>query len=325
MIAEPQPSFHPAPSRPRLRLPAGACDAHVHVFGPRARFPFAKVRAFTPADAPKERLFALHARLGIERCVVVQPLCHGFDNFVTTEAIAAKSGAYCGIALVPLGVEPTELQRLDALGFCGVRFNYVRHLGAAPSIDKVLALAGRLAELGWHLEVQMEPELIGELGPRLKRSPVPVVISHMGRIDASLGLDQQAFRALLALMRDRRFWVKVSGAERLTRCETPWAEALPLARRLVAEFGERVLWGTDWPHANLSGPPPDDGRLVDLLGEIAPGEAERQALLVDNPRRLYPFFERDALSSPGRDPARFPPPGRESRASSPAPGAAWRG
>jgi len=291
MLAEPQPSFHPAPSRPRLRLPDGACDAHAHVFGPRTRFPFAKRRAFTPADAPKEKLFALHARLGIQRCVVVQAVCHGFDNFVTTEAIAARGGAYCGVAIVPVGVETTELRRLDALGFCGVRFNFLRNLGPAPGIDRVLALAGRLAGLGWHLEVQMEPERIGELGSRLKHSPVPVVIGHMGRIDASRGIDQPDFRALLALMRDQRFWVKVSGAERVSRREAPWPDTIPFARKLVAEFGGRVLWGTDWPHVNLAGPPPDDGQLVDLLGEIAPSAAERHALLVDNPQRLYRFIE----------------------------------
>ena len=290
MNADPKPSFHPAPSRPRLRLPRGACDAHVHVFGPRARFPFARKRSFTPADAPKERLYALHALLGIERCVVVQSACHGFDNWVTLDAMAAKGGAYRGIALVPANVGTVELKRLDALGFCGVRFTYGRQGAPGPSIDSVLALAGRLAELGWHLQIQMEPGLIGELGPRLKRSPVPVVIDHMGRIDASLGLDQSAFRELLVLMRHPRFWIKVSGAERVSRRSAPWPDAVPLASALVREFGDRVLWGTNWPHAGQSAAP-DDGQLVDLLAEIAPTEAQRQALLVDNPQRLYRFAQ----------------------------------
>jgi 2-pyrone-4,6-dicarboxylate lactonase len=274
MIAEPLPSYHPAPSRPRLRLPALACDSHAHVLGPRTRFPFAKGRSATPADAPKERLFALHDRLGIERGIVVQPACHGYDNFVTTEAIAAKGGAYRGVALVPADVPRNELRRLDALGFCGARIDFSLQ---KTSMEKAAALTARLAEVGWHLRVHLESGLIEELGARLRHSPVPVLIEHMGRIDASLGAEQPAFRALLQLMENERFWVEVSGA-------------VPLARVLVARFGNRVLWGTRWPHQDVE-TPPDDGRLVDLLSEIAPGEAQLQALLVRNPQRLFRFVD----------------------------------
>jgi 2-pyrone-4,6-dicarboxylate lactonase len=287
-MAGPRPSFLASPSRPKLRLPAGACDAHVHVFGPSKIFPFAEGRPFTPADAPKEKLFALHAMLGIERCVIVQSTCHGFDNRVVADAIAAKNGAYCGVSLVPATVDDAELRRLDALGFCGVRFNFMSHLGKGPRIHEAIALTARLAPIGWHLQVHFEAPLIDELAPFLKRSAVPVVIDHMGRVDASLGVDQPAFRRLLELMRDARFHVKVSGSERISRKAPPWPDALPFARALVAEFGERCFWGSDWPHPNLAAVP-DDGVLVDLLAEIAPSEKERQALLVDNPRRFYRF------------------------------------
>jgi len=288
-MTEPLPSFNPSPSRPKLRLPAGACDAHVHVFGPQRVFPFAADRPFTPADAPKEKLFALHAMMGIERCVIVQSSCHGFDNAVVGDAIAAKGGAYCGVALLPTTVTEAELRRLDALGFRGVRFNFMKHLGKGAPIDVVVALGERLAPLGWHLQVHFESALIGELAPALQRSAVPVVIDHMGRVDAALGVDQPDFRKLLGLMRDKRFWVKVSGSERSSRRPAPYEDAVPFARTLVAEFGDRTLWGTDWPHPNVGGGIPDDGILVDLLAEIAPSEAQRQALLVDNPRRFYGF------------------------------------
>ncbi len=276
MIAEPLPSYHPAPSRPRLRLPALACDAHAHVLGPRARFPFAKGRSFTPADAPKERLFALHEKLGIARGIVVQSACHGFDNFVTTDAIAAKGGAYRGVAIVPADAPTNELRRLDALGFCGARIDFSLQ---KTSMEKVAALTAHLAEVGWHLRVNVPSALVEEVGAKLKHVPVPVVIEHMGRIDASLGLEQPAFRALQRLMENERFWVEVSGA-------------VPFARLLVAQFGNRVLWGTGWPHQDVE-TPPDDGRLVDLLGEIAPGETQLHALLVKNPQRLFRF---DALA-----------------------------
>jgi len=284
-----QPSFHPSPSRPKLRLPPGACDAHCHVFGPHRTFPFAEDRPFTPADAPKEALFALHEMLGIERCVVVQSSCHGFNNDVVADAIAARHGAYCGVALLPVSVSDEELKRLDTLGFCGVRFNFMKHLGKAAPIEAVIAFGDRLARLGWHLQVHFESGLIGELAPWFKRSPVPVVIDHMGRMDASLGIAQPAFRQLLDLMRDDRFRVKVSGSERLSRQRAPYEDAIPFARTLVAEFGDRTFWGTDWPHPNSALGVPDDGILVDLLSEIAPTDALRQALLVDNPGASIDF------------------------------------
>jgi 2-pyrone-4,6-dicarboxylate lactonase len=288
-MSDPRPSFHPSPRKPRLRLPPGACDAHCHVFGPQRFFPFAEDRPFTPADAPKETLYALHAMLGIERCVLVQSSCHGFNNDVAADAIAAKPGTYCGIALLPVTVADDELRRLDALGFRGVRFNFMRHLGKAAPIQEVIAFGSRLAKLGWHLQIHFESALIAELAPWLKRSPVPVVIDHMGRVDAALGIDQPAFRQLLDLMQDDRFRVKVSGSERIARRPAPYEDAVPFARKLVAEFGDRAVWGTDWPHPNSAGAVPDDGLLVDLLCEIAPSEAARQALLVDNPRRFYRF------------------------------------
>src|SRR6266568_6435185 len=183
-MAEPQPSFLASPSRPKLRPPPGAADTHVHVFGPHRTFPFAENRPFTPADAPKEKLFALHAMLGIEHCVIVQSTCHGFDNSVVADALEAKNGDYRGVALLPVTVADAELERLDALGFCGVRFNFMKHLGKGAGVQEAIALGRRLAKLGWHLQVHFEAALIGELAPWLKRSAVPVVIDHMGRVDA---------------------------------------------------------------------------------------------------------------------------------------------
>lgn len=275
---------------PSLRLPAGACNAHCHVFGPRERFAYAADAPFVPEhDATKEMLYALNDRLGLPRCVVVQSTCHGFDNSATEDAVSSRAGSYRGIALLPTDVADAELRRLDGVGFRGVRFNYMGHLGGQAPIGEVLALAERLAPLGWHLQVHGGLALLTELGPALRRSSVPVVIDHMGRIDATLGVEQPAFLALLALMEDERFWVKVSGSERASREPYPYADALPFARRLVAEFGDRVLWGNDWPHPNLAGPAPDEALLVDLIGEIAPQAQALQRLMVDNPQRLYGF------------------------------------
>jgi len=287
-MSEPKPSYLLEPARSRVKLPPGACDTHVHVFGPGAIFPYAQERTFTPADAPKERLFAMHAALGIERCVIVQSASHGYDNRATADALAAKGGDYRGVALLPADVADPELERLDAQGFCGARFSYMAHLGKGAPIAEVVALTRRLANIGWHLQVHFEPTLIDELAPSLKLSAVPVVIDHMGRIDASKGIDQPAFRSLLKLMENPNFRVKVSGSERASKMAPPYPDAVPFAQKLVAEFGDRCFWGTDWPHPNIKGPIPDDGVLTDLLAEIAPGAA-LQALLVDNPQKFYGF------------------------------------
>ena len=279
------PTFDPQPSRPQLALPAGACDAHVHVFGPVARFPFAPESPLRPGDAPKETLFALHRQLGVERCVIVQSLVHGLDNSAVEDAVAAGGGRYLGVALVALEVSEVELKRLADAGFRGVRFNFMS-AEQASTAGQVIALTRRLAPLGLHLQVQLEGRLIGDLAPLLKQSAVPVVIDHMARLDAALGVDQPGFRVLCRLLEDPRFHVKVSGADRLS--PPPYAAGAALARGLVDNFPDRCFWGTDWPHP-FHDHVPDDGVLVDLLAGIAPTAAARQALLVDNPQRFYRF------------------------------------
>lgn len=286
-LTQQKASYHNNPTEPKLKLPAGACDAHFHVFGPQAKFPFAEKRTYTPADAPKEVLIDRHMFLGIERGVVVQSAAHGLDNSAAADLLAEKKGSYFGVALVPTNVDMAELKRLDAQGFRGVRFNYVKHLGGGPPLAEVMKLAAKLASLGWHMQIHLESSQISQMSTELKFSPVPVVIDHMGRPDASQGLDQPGFRNLLKLMEDKRFWVKVSGLERASRQGAPWSDAIPFARKLVGDFGERTVWGSDWPHPNLEAIP-DDGVLVDLIAEFT-NETQRQALLVDNPQKLYKF------------------------------------
>jgi 2-pyrone-4,6-dicarboxylate lactonase len=286
-MADPSPSFNPNPRKPRLALPRGACDTHFHVFGPQKRFPFAADRSYTPTcDAPKETLFAMHAKMGIERGVVVQSAAHGFDNSAAGDLLGSNRN-YRGVALLPASTDEDDLKKLHMRGFRGVRFHYMGHLGTGDPINAVLALAPRLADIGWHLQIHMDGPRIAELAADLARSPVPVVIDHMGRIDASKGLQSEEFNALLSLMEKRHVWVKVSGAERISKQAAPWPDAAPFARKLIAEFGDRVLWGTDWPHPNLA-VVPDDGDLVDFMGGIT-NDKERQALLVNNPARLYGF------------------------------------
>ena len=286
-MTAPNLPFHPNPSVPALRLPPGACDAHCHVFGPAARFPFAPERTYTPVDAAWETLQALHQRLGIARTVLVQASCHGTDNAAVLDAIARSDGTCRGVAMVGRDISDAELQRLHEGGIRGIRFNFVSHLGRDADLDAVRSLAGRIAPLGWHAVVHFEANRLETLAPVLRSLPVTMVIDHMGRVDASQGLDQPAWHMLLELMADERFWVKVCGAERITRQGPPYDDAVPFAADLVARFPDRVLWGTDWPHPNIRKDMPDDGVLVDLLARIAPDPAALEKLVVTNPTRLY--------------------------------------
>ena len=279
------------PSRPTLSLPAGACDAHVHVFGPAARYPYAPGRNFTPVDAPCETLFALHRQLGVERCVIVQSAVHGHDNRVVEDAIRAGQGRYLGVALVPANVADGELRRLAAAGFRGVRFNFMKHLAGASSVDEVVALTPRLQAAGLHLQVHFESSLVHSLGGALARSAVPVVIDHMGRVDATLGAGHADFVALHALLANPLFHVKLSGIDRIDAnlaAAPSYEHGTALARLLLQSYPERCFWGTDWPHPNHTHVP-DDGALVDALARIAPDAAQREQLLVRNPQNFYRF------------------------------------
>ena len=270
-------------------MPKGATDCHVHVFGPTAVFPYAPTSGFKPGDAPKEQLFALHDMLGIERCVIVQSGCHGYDNAVVADAMAARPGRYLGTALTPPDITTAELKRLYAQGFRAVRFNYMSHLAPGASHDELRALAPRLADQNMHLLIHMEDSLIADLAPVLADLPIPVVVDHMGRFDATKGRDQAPFNALMKLAETENIWVKVSGSERCSRQAPPYADATPFARELVTSFPDRTIWGTDWPHPNYRADPPDDGILVDLLSDICPDDQALERLLVTNPARLYNF------------------------------------
>jgi predicted TIM-barrel fold metal-dependent hydrolase len=270
-------------------MPALACDAHCHVFGPAAKFPYAADRAYTPPDAPKERLAALHKILGIERAVVVQASCHGTDNRAMLDAIATSGGRYRGIAIVDETFTDRDYTALQEGGIRGVRFNFVKHLGGMPDMNVFHSVVERIQPFGWHLVVHLDAVDIPELSATFRKLSLPFVIDHMGRVKASAGLEQEPFRALLDLLKLENCWVKVCGSERVSSAGPPFVDAIPFAKALVSAAPSRVLWGTDWPHPNVGRHMPNDGDLVDLLPLIAPADELRQNLLVENPAALYDF------------------------------------
>ncbi|MFN3387900.1 MAG: amidohydrolase family protein [Allosphingosinicella sp.] len=276
------------PSRPAFVPPPGAVDAHCHVFGPADRFPFSPKAKYIPDDAGPEPLFALRARLGFSRSVVVQASCHGTDNAATLDAIARSNGTARGVAVVDPAIADAELERLHAGGMRGIRFNFLKRLVDDAPKDRFLEIARRIAPLGWHVVVYFEADILEELRPFLDAIPTLLVIDHMGRPDVSQGPDGPDMRAFRALLRSRPdIWFKATCPDRLSRQGPPWDDFAAAVCPLVEDYPDRVLWGTDWPHPNMQHAIPDDGALVDMIPRIAPSEALQRKLLVDNPMRLY--------------------------------------
>ena len=300
--------WYPDPSTPKFRLPAGSVDAHCHVFGPGDEFPFAPERKYTPCDASKAQLFALRDHLGFERNVIVQATCHGIDNRAMVDACRSSNGRARGIATVKRNISDGELGILHDAGVRGVRFNFVKRLVDFTPRDELMEIASRIAPLGWHVVIYFEavdlPELWDFFTAVHDDLATTIVVDHMGRPDVSLPVDGPQFALFERFMREYpNVWSKVSCPERLSVSGPPalpgqvsdeqaaglpsYRDVVPFARRIVEQFPERVLWGTDWPHPNLKNHMPDDGLLVDFIPHIATTPELQEKLLVKNPMRLY--------------------------------------
>lgn len=278
----------PNPRKPSYRPPPGAVDAHCHVFGPAARFPFAPERKYTPCDASKGELFALRDHLGFSRNVLVQATCHGKDNRATVDAVRAAGDLARGVATVGEDVTEGELAELDQAGIRGVRFNFLRRLADFTPHEVLRSIAEKVAPFGWHVVVYFEAPDLAELRTLFSTLPTKVVVDHMGRPDVKLGTGHPQWRAFVDWMgEDPDVWCKVSCPERLSLTGPPYDDVVPFQREIVETFPDRVLWGTDWPHPNLKGHMADDGVLVDQIPKFAVTEELQRKLLVDNPMRLY--------------------------------------
>ena len=286
-LSERTVSWHPNPSKPRFLPPPGAVDAHCHVFGPMAQFPFSAKAKYLPEDAGPDMLFALRDHLGFSKNVIVQASCHGSDNSATLNAIAKSNGNARGVAVVDPAISEDQLAALHEGGMRGIRFNFLKRLVDNAPKDKFLEVSRRLPA-GWHVVIYFEADILNELRPFLDAIPVPLVIDHMGRPDVTRGPDgpdMKAFRALLDSRADIHF--KPTCPDRLDPAGDPWNAFAEAVRPLVEDYADRCIWGTDWPHPNQQDVLPDDGHLVDMIPRIAPTAELQRKLLVSNPERLY--------------------------------------
>ncbi len=290
-------------TKPLVAVPAGSCDCHTHVFGPVAQYAYDPSRAYTPSEASIADLRALHNHLGIERVVIVQPSPYGADNAVSVDAIAAMGIERArGVAVISADISDTSLRALDAAGMRGARVN----LETAGVFDprrawaELSTTAQRIAPLGWHLQAFARLSVIAALATELHTLPVPLVIDHFGRPDAALGPTQPGFDAVRRLVASGKAYVKLSASYRISS-RTDHADAAPIARGLIADNCDRILWGTDWPHpggAKRSGAMRDiiepfsaidDGAALNRLRDWAGSDETFRRILVDNPARLYGF------------------------------------
>lgn len=282
---------HPAPAKPAVSTPAGACDTHFHLFGPASRFPYAPGRSYTPADAPLEALLRLHDTLGMTHGVVVQGNAHGTDNSALLDALKREPRRLRGGAIVKDTIPHAELKRMADSGVRALRFHHMpTGKGySALGLKAFAAFAPRMAELGLHVQFMMDANALADALPCFANWRLPIVIDHMGNIDAARGANQPGVQLMCTLLAEGRIWVKLSGAYRISKRYPDYPDAHPVHEALVTANPDQVVWGTDWPHPRLDKDMPDDGHLLDLFNAWTPDAALRKKILVDNPARLYGF------------------------------------
>jgi predicted TIM-barrel fold metal-dependent hydrolase len=288
--AEPAACLGPATALadPGWTIPRGAWDTHFHVLGPTSRFPYSPTRKYTPPDATLSECRAMHDALGIERGLVVHANTHGFDNAVDLDAVAQTQGRYLAVVRLDGKASAEGCRTLHRAGARGVRFAFnPQHGGTLDEavFDHVLRC---IEGLGWFVELHFDGASLPELERWIADIEAPVLIDHFGRIDPGLGVEQAPFAALARLAGRDNVWIKISGADRLSRQGPPYAGVAAFAQRLTEIAAERLLWGSDWPHTGYfdSHRLPDTGRLLGALAQLVPDESVRRMILVDNPARL---------------------------------------
>ena len=279
---------NPEPGRPRLVAPPGTCDTHMHLFPTGDRYPLTPARSYSPPPAPLEHYRRVMAALGIARAVLVQASVHGTDNAMLLGVLRENPETFRGIAVVDSGATDAELEALNAAGVRGLRINLL--YGGGVGFSEAQALNDRVKALGWHFQLLIDVARFERLGARLAALDVPVVIDHMGHMSNGSDLASPGFRDMLALLREGRAWVKLSGPYRFSAApHPPYADTIALARALIEAAPGQLVWATDWPHPALTKPMPEDAALLDLLAEWTADPALQRRILVNNPARLYGF------------------------------------
>jgi predicted TIM-barrel fold metal-dependent hydrolase len=275
---------------PKLKAPAGAADCHMHTYD-AARFAMPPNPRPAPTNATAEDYRLLQKRIGTSRVVIVQPRNYATDNRVTLYAVSQLGPNARGVAVVTPAISDAELKEFHVGGIRGIRFSLADPGSRAVTPDMVEPLAKRVADLGWHVQLNVEGEMIDDMASLLRQLPTPIVFDHLGHPPVDVGVDHSSHKVVRELIDKGRTWVKLSGAYSNSKVGPPaYPEATKVAQAFVKAAPERLVWGSDWPHPGLPpGNKPDDALLFDLLSEWAPDEATRHRILVENPEALYGF------------------------------------
>jgi 2-pyrone-4,6-dicarboxylate lactonase len=280
--------FNPYVRAPSRALPRGACDCHFHIFEATpagvAAFAFAEPRSYTPSPAGIDAYRAMASALGLERAVLVHPSVYGADHTSFEHWLALCGDWMRGVAVVQPDTPHADIERWHALGARGTRCNALFD-GGVP-MDAVPRIVDRVRDFGWHLQVLMDVSQDPRRVLAFADLGVPLVVDHCGHVPARDALASKGFRNLLALVREERAWVKLSGLYRITPQRTGFSDAAPVVEALLRANPSRLVWGTDWPHPAIAPPMVDDGDLIEALLDAC-SATELQQVLVDNPTRLY--------------------------------------
>ncbi len=282
-------SFSAGTAAASTPLPVGACDCHIHVYD--ARVPAVAGSRLHPPDASIADYRRVQQRMGSHRAVVVTPSTYGADNRPMLAGLAELGAAGRGVAVITGDESNDALHTLHEQGVRGVRINLSQ--GVLHQVSDIEKVARRIAPLGWHLQLLMPLDQLAALGSSLLDLPVDWVFDHFGRVTPELCGQHPAHERLLALLHERRAWVKLSGGYLVSpTSNSDDPQLLPLARSFIDTAPDRVVWGSDWPHATASAgrhPMPDDAAQVDALARWA-GDADLlRQILVTNPEQLYGF------------------------------------
>jgi 2-pyrone-4,6-dicarboxylate lactonase len=289
---EPRAATIPGPQqdtrKPRLKLPAGSCDCHAHVFGPQSRYPFSADARYIAPDASTADYVRMLRTIGCDRAVLVQPSVYGTDNSAMVDALRSGVFPFRGIAVVNDDVTDRQLEDMHEAGVRGVRINLAAWTPGLK-LDQAPRLAARLKPLGWHLQFFVDFNKVPEIEERLSSLPINIVLDHFGRASAKAGTQSPAFQTLLRLLDRDNCWAKIMGVYFVSDEYPHFADVAPLARAVVARAPDRVVWATDWPHPMGLDHMPNDGDLADMLVDWVPDERQRHKVLVTNPAQLYGF------------------------------------
>lgn len=266
----------------------GRWDCHTHIYGPWEDFSLPENAVYRPKEAPLAALLDMHRKLGISRGVLVQAACYGTDHAALLDAIARTEGRYKGVALLDGSESDMQLEALYDAGIRGIRFNFMGHLAESRDLSELEMLAERVGALGWHVLIHGKLSQILQILDSWRKLKTTLVIDHMSRPNLSVDDDRDGLAALRQYLDNPHRWIKLSGVDRMMSGKSAsWSLALPHVRGLLTAAPERAIWGSDWPHPNIEGDVPDDADLLAFIEEVCGDSKTADAVLVDNPRRLY--------------------------------------